>query len=573
MLPSTSIKPSEMCGMESSVDSYGRAEVIPVRRASAVRIVTSVRPQSTIITRTRSSLDQASPIHGHRHNNSLDSHNNSGRLSKNESPTTPISLGALIEQSRPPSSTNASLLSQDSRSSQFKQKRDTMLGFLSKRNTGGQAPKQQPHRQKLVKLDRSASKRSSTVPDPIDTRKDSMQPVTRQELDRDVAADTTTPPSPRKRNPARPSFSTLRDGPREPRITVGSLSSRPLSLSVQKSPTISKWTPSSSSSDADSKPESQHKRSATTTYIDVSTLRYDASDILDTTDDSCVDDNDLAADLEPVTTHMTKEDLAKEDLDSSSSYDSHSLNDIPQKVMHAGNRTLWLNETESDDLPELSSPVSTIRPQSSLIYWSPSKEARLSMIERSTTDQSEEENWPLPAIQPELRPLEESDEQVLPGDMARIVSHFSSKSQDTTSSGSTVLSPTFSHDQGRSTTADSTPMVSPVVETKQQTAPLDPSVQDDNASIAPSDISTQWKRSAKERLGLGGIVRKAEPVPWEQITPTPRLQKPAKQAPKRSSSTRFSSLMKWRNQALDDIYQKERQLMSAERQGRELVSP
>lgn len=56
-------------------------------------------------------------------------------------------------------------------------------------------------------------------------------------------------------------------------------------------------------------------------------------------------------------------------------------------------------------------------------------------------------------------------------------------------------------------------------------------------SCAPSEMSAQWKMTPKERLGLGGKIKKAEVLPWEMHDPLETLP-----AVEPSKKKRFSML-------------------------------
>jgi hypothetical protein len=53
-------------------------------------------------------------------------------------------------------------------------------------------------------------------------------------------------------------------------------------------------------------------------------------------------------------------------------------------------------------------------------------------------------------------------------------------------------------------------------------------------SFAPSELSEQWHQSSRDRLGLGGQLRKSEVLPWNSV----------KDSPGKPKRNRLSLLMK-----------------------------
>ena len=53
-----------------------------------------------------------------------------------------------------------------------------------------------------------------------------------------------------------------------------------------------------------------------------------------------------------------------------------------------------------------------------------------------------------------------------------------------------------------------------------------PSTAPSMASVTPSEMSASWYRSPRERLGLGGRIRKSETAPWDADIPGKRKKKP-----------------------------------------------
>jgi hypothetical protein len=64
-------------------------------------------------------------------------------------------------------------------------------------------------------------------------------------------------------------------------------------------------------------------------------------------------------------------------------------------------------------------------------------------------------------------------------------------------------------------------------------------IRDDNdaASFAPSELSEHWYQSSRDRLGLGGQVRKGGVLPWTEVSSEDTSGKP-------SHRYRLSSLVK-----------------------------
>ncbi|KAI6871143.1 hypothetical protein KC338_g2772 [Hortaea werneckii] len=96
------------------------------------------------------------------------------------------------------------------------------------------------------------------------------------------------------------------------------------------------------------------------------------------------------------------------------------------------------------------------------------------------------------------------------------MSSTASRATDTTTTTASRPSHTFSEAGTEDTTRPSTANSTTVPD---HTEPLDASRSNsDTASVAPSVMSAQWKLSPKERLGLGGKVRRSqttELAPWE----------------------------------------------------------
>ncbi|KAI6843395.1 hypothetical protein KC340_g2297 [Hortaea werneckii] len=124
------------------------------------------------------------------------------------------------------------------------------------------------------------------------------------------------------------------------------------------------------------------------------------------------------------------------------------------------------------------------------------------------------------------------------------MSSTASRATDTTTTTASRPSHTFSEAGTEDTTRPSTANSTTVPD---DTEPLEASRSNsDTASIAPSVMSAQWKLSPKERLGLGGKVRRSqttEMAPWEVEGVGPSRKETSAAGKRRSdvSSKRLSS--------------------------------
>lgn len=238
---------------------------------------------------------------------------------------------------------------------------------------------------------------------------------------------------------------------------------------------------------------------------------------------SSLDVSDLSSDEDSLVAELRRSPAAVYMLSTSQERDYSDLINNHSLQPHPSFGAVWIDNTDAklDVLP--------LRTR---------KDKQVIVQEQELQEPAGDNGWPLSTpnlADPEL-PVKQT--------------HVSTLSRTTTSTIETVVSPTFSAHQVLP--YDVSPSSSVGIEHTEE--PVDPlllfvqkrEVGDRAASIAPSEVSEKWHQSSKERLGLGGSLKRCDDLPWADSLPMPR-QPPNRIDSNltRRKSNRISAFLGW----------------------------
>lgn len=447
-----------------------------------------------------------------------------------------------------------------------RRKKSGVLAFLSLRESSSAALEQLGDKHNVdAKLRRATTSsiprlRTSTSRTSPRTTSFDQQDLTTPEPYQTELPQVRTP----RRSLHRPTMSMVADGPRSPRLTIGSLTSRPQSMAVRRG-SMNQWPLSSSSSDTSTINASQSPRRRSSAFIQPP-IALPEEPLLQSrfSDDSSIEASFVSEyRSSPIAVYLRSNTQSPTHVPDRPSLDAALP--LPDSVQTPGltpdsKQTFWYSDTDAEDvMTPLAIPVS--RPDN-VIYWSPNSHLE-SSLETSSTEVSEKEDWPLPSPQSRSHAAETApwlQQSVVPSESAHH-QHRHTFSSATTATVTTVVSPTFTADQAElrrtSTSSVEAELASEAAisnETQDvnddqsdqdslQVPPRWQDEQDDANSIAPSEMSVQWTQSPQQRLGLGGRIRKAEILPWEVEKLPAAAVRYVGEAPARRKSNRFSQFI------------------------------
>lgn len=322
--------------------------------------------------------------------------------------------------------------------------------------------------------------------------------------------------------------SVFSDGRKSPRLTVGSLTSRPQSLAVTHKRSYRGSVTSSSSSEASLRTER-----AMTSALQPAVLAERPTSTFLARDQpasptASPPEVPLVSTLEraPGPTHT----LHTSGLDYSDKIvlepplEPPNVVSLPQVVPSDGNRTLWYSDTDADDSVDVISSGHGVLAPPSVIYWTPTKVPLIGQIlEEDESDEVEVSDWPLPAARiemPAASTREARAQDTTSSGTPTLHSHVSESRSSTTSHATDTTLTTVTPSRISTTLSEAPTETSPPSSPGSIARPFpraDLAKVESNSdhSIAPSIMSAQWRQSPKQRLGLGSKLKRSEVLPWE----------------------------------------------------------